>query len=260
MPPAAPHPTRGPPSCTASSPSRADSPFSSRCPTSARLKAASAVLPDHSPATCLRPSSSTVRAMLVHAPRTRAAPTRSTRCRRPSSRCPSGRHGARCRPWSSTGRGLPCGFRLFAPAVARCPRPPSPTSPPTSASNWASHALSCSPRSAGRPDDLRPASDQPRQLSPLRPGRERFPPALRTLSSPLPLAPSHGPRMLPWTRPTPAPSRADLPPQIPRRPGHRPTKEITAARRKVARIPAEPAGATGTHPGYHDICGGRQRR
>ena len=41
----------GPPSCTASSPSRADSPFSTRCPTSARLNAASAVLPDHSPAT-----------------------------------------------------------------------------------------------------------------------------------------------------------------------------------------------------------------
>jgi hypothetical protein len=47
----------------------------------------------------------------------------------------------------------------------------------------------------------------------------------------VPLAPSHGPRILPRTRPPPAPSRPGLPPQIPRGPEH-------AQRGAVCRIAA----------------------
>ncbi len=67
--------------------------------------------------------------------------------------------------------------------------PPSRTSRPISAPNSATHALSCSRRSTAALTISAAAHDQPHQPSPPRPGRERFPSALRTLCSPLPIAP-----------------------------------------------------------------------
>jgi hypothetical protein len=122
-------------------------------------------------------------------------------------------------------RSLPALRRLPALPPCRCPLPTPPVAqlPAHQRFQLGEPRTLLLPSLRRRQDDLRSAPDQPRQPSPLRPGRQRFPPARRILCSPLPLAPTDDPRILPRTRPPPAPSRPDLTPANSATPGTSPT-------------------------------------